>query len=63
MDGALTPAALLRILALGLYVLGGELRWAVKQGLFRLRRRSVDPALSAWRQTQIDNRKQRFPLT
>lgn len=62
MNDAPTPTALGRILALGLYVLGGELRWAVKKGIARLFCRNGDDALNAWRKTQIDKRKQRFSL-
>ena len=62
MDDALTPATLIRILASGLYVFGGELRWSVKKGMARLLRRNGDDALNAWRKTQIDKRTQRFSL-
>lgn len=59
----LTPLTLLRTLALGLYVLGGELHWVCHKGLAHLlRRQDGNEHLAAWRQAQIDRRKQCFAL-
>lgn len=62
MEDRLTPTAVSRVLALGLYVLGGELHWTAKKALTRLAGGSDHEALSAWRKNQIDTRRQRFSL-
>lgn len=63
MKDALTPLALIRILVLGMYVLGGELHWVVKKALGRLSGSNDHNALDTWRKKQIDTRRRRFSLT